>query len=281
MSVSPRWVCLMYHDVSAGPLGVTGGSEYFSVSTEAFGRQLRSIEELGLRGRSIADVLASGSGPVVAISFDDGDLGQATRAFPALVARGMTATFFITTGWVGRPGYVSWAQLRDMHQAGMSIQSHTHSHPFLSELDAEALRDELRRSRALLNEELEQETSMIALPGGDAPRRHLRWLLAEEGYSVVATSRWGVNAPTGEDGVHYIRRCTVRGEGSAAAFVAIATGDRWVSMKKNARESAQAFIRASIGPTRYARWRRRALDAAGAPAAPRTPGRPDDREKRV
>ena len=121
----------MYHDVGSHRVGMTGGTAYFAVHHSTFVRQLTIIQELGLRGCSIAETMADPAGRV-AISFDDGDAGQAAYAFPALRAAGMTATFFVTTSWVGSAGYVTWDQLREMRAAGMSIQSHTHSHPFLS-----------------------------------------------------------------------------------------------------------------------------------------------------
>jgi peptidoglycan/xylan/chitin deacetylase (PgdA/CDA1 family) len=259
--VARPWVCLVYHDVTpAAPLAA-GGPEYFAVSAETFGRELDLIRDAGLRGCSIADALARPDN-AVAITFDDGDLGQADRAFPALAKRGMTATFFVTTGWMGKPKYASWDQLREMKAAGMSIQSHTHSHPFLSELDAAKLRDELRRSREILDEQLGQQTTMIAFPGGDAPRSELRGMLQEEGYSVIGTSRWGTNRRPPAAGPWHIRRCTVRGAPADADFRAIITADVWLGLRKRARERALAMLRASLGPSRYARWRRGFLDRA-------------------
>ena len=256
------WTCLIYHDVIAGTPGLTGGRDYFSVSAGTFARQLDIIAELGLRGCSIADAIAAPD-RAVAISFDDGDLGQATRAFPALAARGMTATFFVTTSWMGRPEYASWSQLREMKAAGMSIQSHTHTHPFLSELPRDRLRDELRTSRDILDRELNQRTTMLAYPGGDPPRSGLRALLREEGYEVIGTSRWGRNRVAAGDAPRTIRRCTVRGGLDEALFVATVTGSQWLALKKQARERVLAFIRSSLGPSRYARWRRSLLNVAG------------------
>jgi peptidoglycan/xylan/chitin deacetylase (PgdA/CDA1 family) len=253
----------MYHDVSEARVGLTGGASYFSVTRASFDAQLSALRDGGLQGCSLADLRSGTVSRPIAITFDDGDLGQATRAFPALVAHGMSATFFVTTSWIGRPRYASWEQLREMSAAGMSIQSHTHTHPFLSELGRDALHDELRRSRDLLDERLEQRTSMLALPGGDAPRRDLRTLLLEEGYTVIATSRWGINRGpvTGEPLA--VRRCTIRGELTPQAFAAIARGDRWLAFQKCGREVVLATIRSSLGPTRYARWRRRLLNVAG------------------
>ncbi|MGH7677859.1 MAG: polysaccharide deacetylase family protein [Gemmatimonadaceae bacterium] len=262
MSGVRPWIALIYHDVTPHAPAVTGGRDFFSVSAASFDRQLAIIQELGLRGRSIADALAQPA-ETVAITFDDGDLGQAVRAFPALAARNMTATFFVTTSWVGTASYASWDQLREMRAAGMSIQSHTHTHPFLSELDGARLRDELRRSREILDEQLQQRTTMIAFPGGDAPRPELRSLLAETGYEVVGTSRWGRNGSTARARPLYVKRCTVRGAPSDAAFAAIVTGNRWLNLKKQTRERVLAFLRASLGPSRYARWRRSVLNAAG------------------
>ena len=252
------WICLIYHEVTEHEPRV-GGADFFSVSASTFARQLSLIAGLGLRGCSIAQAITDPR-RAVAISFDDGDIGQAERAFPALAARGMTATFFVTTSWVGTPRYASWHQLREMAAAGMSIQSHTHTHPFLSELDEHRLRDELCRSRDLLDEQLQQRTTMIAFPGGDAPRPALRHVLAEEGYDVVGTSRWGRNPARGGGRPWYVKRCTVRGAPPDAHFSAIVTGDRVLSLKKQTRERVLAFLRSSLGPSRYARWRRRFLD---------------------
>jgi peptidoglycan/xylan/chitin deacetylase (PgdA/CDA1 family) len=264
LTVRP-WVCLIYHDVTEGA-PAAGGRGYFAVSAASFARQLDLIRDTGLRGCSIARALEQPAG-ALAISFDDGDLGQAVRAFPALAARGMTATFFVTTSWMGTPGYASWAQLREMRAAGMSIQSHTHTHPFLSELDASRLRDELRRSRETLDEQLEQRTTMIAFPGGDAPRPALRHLLADEGYEFVATSRWGRNKPGATPLPRYLNRCTVRGAPPDTLFLDTIRGDRWLSLRKQARERTLAFLRSSLGPTRYASWRRQLLDARRARAS--------------
>jgi peptidoglycan/xylan/chitin deacetylase (PgdA/CDA1 family) len=252
----------MYHEIRTADQG-HGSTDYFAVPLPAFERQLQLLRSAGLGGASIEDVL-HGRGGSVAISFDDGEISQALHAFPALARMGMTATFFITTGWVGTARYASWDQLREMKAAGMSIQSHTHSHPFLSELSREQVRDELRRSRELLDERLGQRTTMLAFPGGDAPRDEHRDLLAASGYEVVATSRWGRNRGAERGAPRYVARCTMRGASADAAFLAVARGDQWLHLKRRTRERILAFLRASLGPTRYATLRRQLLDRGGA-----------------
>ena len=257
------WVCLLYHDVSDGPVHESVGRRHFSVPAHAFEQQLDWLRERGYQGCSIERALQWPGEKRIAISFDDGEAGQYERAVPALLERGMTATFLIPTSWVGRPGFVTWKQLREMKAAGMSIQSHTHSHPFLSELERNALIDELRTAKAELDRWLSQTTNQLAFPGGDPPRRSLLHLLKETGYEVAATSEWGRNqdGPAPRGGVKYIRRCTIRGAPMRETFERILAGDRWMTYRRWARDSVLRTVRTSLGPHRYARWRRRVLGA--------------------
>ena len=256
------WACLMYHDVTPDSNIKGGSGDYFSVTRATFDEQLEQVISLGYRCRSIEELVDDpASRRDVACSFDDGNLGQFERAVPALIAHGMTATFFVTTKWVGTPGYVSWEGLREMKTAGMSIQSHTRSHPFLSELGPEALREELRSSREELDAQLGQVTTSLALPGGDSPRSGLQPILREVGYRIIATSRWGINAPRPSPTSQvWVKRCTVRGSMPPADFRAIVEGDRWLSLQKAMREGALRVLRQSLGPTRYAKFRRGFLD---------------------
>lgn len=259
------WVCLMYHDVLPGRAVVSGGKEYFAVPAGAFARQLDAIRTLGLTGCSL-EVFLSDPGPGrVVLTFDDGDAGQYGHAFAALTDRGFSATFFVTTGWVGGRGFATWAQLREMREAGMSIQSHTRTHPFLSQLDDRQLRAELAGARQDLGEHLGQESDQLSLPGGDWPRRQLRHLISEAGYRVVATSRWGGNrmAVARPRLPLVVRRCTVRGEPSDAVFARIVLGDPWLAATRQTRDLLLGSTRALLGPPRYARWRRGVLGALG------------------
>ena len=60
---------------------------------------------------------------------------------------GLTATFFVITGRVGDAGQMDWDMLSEMAAAGMSIQSHTVSHPDLRTVSDSRLASELVDSR--------------------------------------------------------------------------------------------------------------------------------------
>jgi peptidoglycan/xylan/chitin deacetylase (PgdA/CDA1 family) len=65
---------------------------------------------------------------------------------------------------------LSWSQLREMQHGGMEIGSHTRSHPVLSQLDDDEIRDEITESLDVLEKELGQRPTLFAYPyggGGD------------------------------------------------------------------------------------------------------------------
>ena len=95
------WVSLMYHDIGfrsgpARPIAV-GDDPTFTVTPDRFVAQLDLLAALGFSGVSLNRALAGGVADPVAITFDDGNIGQVEHGVQALVARGMTATFFVTT----------------------------------------------------------------------------------------------------------------------------------------------------------------------------------------
>ena len=170
----------------------------------------------------------------------------------------MTATFYVTTDWVGTPGFVTWDHLWEMKAAGMSIQSHTCTHPFLSEQSAGNLLVELQESKRMIDRELDQDTSEIAFPGGDAPARGLRYVIGVAGYRVSVGTRWGNNRDGRMSG--FIRRCTVRGELDADWANRVVSGDPWLAASWLMKEATLRRLRSTLGASRYARWRRKFLD---------------------
>src|ERR1017187_5607160 len=64
----------------------------------------------------------------ICLTFDDSNESDLTIALPALQARGMEAHFFLVAGRIGRPGYLSPAQVRALVSAGMAMGNHGMHH---------------------------------------------------------------------------------------------------------------------------------------------------------
>jgi len=67
------------------------------------------------------------SKPIV-LTFDDTDLDQYTIAAPEMKKYGFKGAFFVMTVSLGRPNYMSKAQVKDLSDQGQDIGSHTWDH---------------------------------------------------------------------------------------------------------------------------------------------------------
>lgn len=128
----------------------------------------------------------------VEITFDDGNLSDATVGLPTLQSNGLRATFFICTGRIGQPGYLAASQLQDLLDAGMTIGTHGHDHVDLRHVDDKDLAIEATASRDRLESLIQRPVTQFALPFGSYDRRVLRAL---SGYAEVFTSDGGYASP--------------------------------------------------------------------------------------
>ena len=199
---------LLYHAVTTTP-----GSSIapFTVTPQEFERQLDAVLGAGLTPMTFGELVArerGGGGPdrPVVITFDDGYADFAEYALPALTARSLLSTLFLTTGWLEggksrEPGptdaMLSWSQLPELLECGVELGAHSHSHPQMDTLTGAALRDELVRPRAELEEALEREVDLVAYPHGyNGPR--VRRAARAAGYRAAAAVRNALHPP-GED----------------------------------------------------------------------------------
>lgn len=68
---------------------------------------------------------------LVVLTFDDSVASQATFVAPLLKKHGFGATFFITEGFEfsrDKEHYMTWAQIKALHDAGFEIGNHTRKH---------------------------------------------------------------------------------------------------------------------------------------------------------
>jgi len=111
------------------------------------------------RSAAFAPVLTHGSGPVVALTFDDGPTrGITDRLLDVLAREHVPATFFV----VGRAARREPALLRRMAAGGHEIEDHSDTHPHLNAL----------LSPGALDAEIGGADEAIAAATG----RHARWL---------------------------------------------------------------------------------------------------------
>ena len=159
---SLRVPILVYHNIqsSADARGVRGAD--LTMRPEVFAAQMQYLKEHGIPVVSFTALVEALEGKrtlppkAVVITFDDGRLNQYTNAIPVLKKLGFTATFFPFTHAMDRnPRYFTWAQFKELQQAGHTIGSHTSLHVRVDKMkDAKQMHTEVTGSREQLQAKL-------------------------------------------------------------------------------------------------------------------------------
>jgi peptidoglycan/xylan/chitin deacetylase (PgdA/CDA1 family) len=142
------------------------------------------------RPEFLAALDAIGGRDATTISFDDGNASDLAIALPALLERGLVATFFVVAERVGAVGYLNSADLCALREAGMRIGLHGRRHrPWRGLSDAE-LDDEIVGARRTLEAEIGSPLATAACPFGSYDRRVLA-RLRKAGFERVFSSDGG------------------------------------------------------------------------------------------
>lgn len=185
---------LLYHDI------VSTGSRTcaYALTATAFDRQLRHMHARGGPTKTVDETYdQTVRGTFVTnpasfmITFDDCYRCFADSVLNTLKEIGLKASFFITTGCIGRSsGHLRVSDIRSLASTGMSIQSHTHSHPFLDELTPALIRRELETSKGKIEDIIRKPVSFFSCPGGRYNQSVID-IARKIGYKGVFTSRPG------------------------------------------------------------------------------------------
>lgn len=165
---------LMYHYVSSLPPDADDIRRELTITPDLFRAHLAYLKEQGYSTISFYDLdaaLLTGSPlpsrPVI-LTFDDGYIDHYVNVLPALRDYGFTGTFFIITALAdaNRGDYLNWAQIREMADAGMSMESHTKNHVDLRGRDYDFLVYELLGSLESLAAYTGQTSHILSYPVG-------------------------------------------------------------------------------------------------------------------
>lgn len=261
-SSSPRrddasTVALMYHALATGDVDASGSADpHYRLAADEFRAQLGLFRAHAGGAASVRRWLDGACAGAVLVTFDDGHASDYHAAFPLLAEAGASADFFVNPERVGTPGYATWAQLREMADAGQSIQSHGYRHRYFTEFAPAELAEELRRARLVIEERIGHRVTLLAPPGGRMPSG-LAALARECGYERVLSSQPGR--------LHAGNTDVVLPRLAVTADVAPATLRRWVEGaatdigRARLRYATLGFAKRVLGDRRYERLRARLL----------------------
>lgn len=228
----PLITVLCYHHVDCAVK-----TEY-SVTSAQLSEQIDALKAAGfsfIDSRALEDFYVQGKPiPVKSalITFDDGNYDVFRSGYPLLKKRGIPFTFFVYPKAVNE-GHakhgVDWADLRVMADNGVTIGSHTMSHPFLTKPPETVttreeydvwLENEIAKSRAEIETQLKRPVTEIAIPFG-AFDAYIRQKAIEAGYTMAFNVN-GVNSDVRADRWN-MNRIIVKASMSIKQFLELAT----------------------------------------------------------
>lgn len=178
----------------------------FTISRETFDRQMAYLSAAGYRVIPLSQVADYLTGKrrslppnAVVLTIDDGWRSTYTEFFPITRRYGFTFTAFVYPKFVGMGRYaVTWEQLREMADAGVEIESHALSHPFLARTRgqfssaryAQWLAHELIDSKKIIEQHTGKPVRSLAYPYGDFDSAVVAQTRAA-GYDAAVTATFG------------------------------------------------------------------------------------------
>jgi peptidoglycan/xylan/chitin deacetylase (PgdA/CDA1 family) len=212
---SVRVPILVYHIVRPAYNSDTQDVVAMRVTPEAFDGEMAHLAAAGYHVIPLSALeayFASGTPlptkPVV-LTLDDAWESQYVYAFPVLKKYGYTATFFVPSGFPGNKSFMTWDQVRTLLSAGMTVGSHSATHPYLTRITSTStLEAEIVGSKEKLEAELHEPIREFNYPFG-AYTPQIVALVKAAGYIAARTDSYGftqsadsifmlsgINAPT-------------------------------------------------------------------------------------
>ena len=189
---------LTYHRVA--PLSAAGEPD-LKVDPANFAAELQALHAAGyhtIHQAQLFDALYHGSPlppkPII-ISVDDGYVDDVRTILPDLQRWHMVATFFVITGRMQLPGFLSAHQIRELDRAGMDVGDHTAHHLDLRRLTPQELRSEIAGSKHVLEAVLGHPVYYFAYPFGTFDTTVVGAVRAA-GFTLAYTTAGGITEST-------------------------------------------------------------------------------------
>jgi peptidoglycan/xylan/chitin deacetylase (PgdA/CDA1 family) len=261
--VMPR--VLTYHDVVEADFDTSGfpggGPAHYKLPRDEFTRHLDAIAATSVSPILLPEFRASDASETEAllITFDDGGVSAANVIADALEQHGWRGHFFIVTDYIGRHGFMTAAQVRDLAHRGHIIGTHSCSHPArMSACPPQKLLDEWQRSREILSDILETPVTAGSVPGGYYSH-NVAVAAAASGLTDLFTSEPSTHVTT-VNGLHVYGRFSVHRHTPISRVAAIASGRRFALLREAVVWNLKKVLKVTGGKT-YLKLRKLVLNS--------------------
>jgi peptidoglycan/xylan/chitin deacetylase (PgdA/CDA1 family) len=186
-------VLIMYHRFGEDSLPST------NIRIEQFEAQIEVLASGGYSVLPLPDIIAAlrTGAPLpdktIGITIDDANSSVYEQAWPRLKAAGFPFTVFVSTDPVdaGVHGVMSWDQLRELADSGVTIGHHSASHAHMAGRDEALNTADIAKASERFRAELGRTPELFAYPYGEYSRA-LQELIADQGFTAAFGQHSGV-----------------------------------------------------------------------------------------
>jgi peptidoglycan/xylan/chitin deacetylase (PgdA/CDA1 family) len=221
---------------------------FYAISEVVFGNNLKYLREQNFKTVLLEEFLdgsTEADQQSVILTFDDGQISDFEIALPLLVRYGFRAVFFICVEFIGKDGYMNWAEINALAAAGMSIQCHGLLHRDYSLLPQDEAMHELLAAKRCLQRNLGREIAYLALPGGFASASAYAAGLAA-GFQAICNSEQAIASTE-----RILKRFVLRRGTSQAEFEGLVDQDWKQLWASSIVRASTAALKSAIGGERY------------------------------
>lgn len=158
---------------------IDNSGSLLSYSPEALASLLDALHRSNLPVLGLGDLLQAETEKGIAFTFDDGMRSVYKEGLPVLRDYAAPAHLYLTTSAVGKtnrwstqPGsapvfdMLTWDEIEQLHGSGIFIESHTHTHADMRELDSVEMEQECEISDELIEKRVGRRPQYFAYPYG-------------------------------------------------------------------------------------------------------------------
>ena len=256
-----KTIILMYHSIVEDG---KKGKDFYCLPLNKFKEQMGRVKEV--TGSSVSQVtsidqilskdkagqLRSREHIDIVITFDDGHISNYQYAYPLLKDFGFRAFFFIIVSRVGKNGYMSWQQLRELKTAGFQIGSHGMTHRIFTRLSDQEIEGEVKDSKKILEDNLNAAVQSLSIPRGFYNERIVQ-KAKESGYKKIFTSDLGIM--NGNLDLFRLNRIPIKSSLSLNRFTRILKGK--IMLKENLQDLFKKTAMSLVGVGNYEKMTKR------------------------
>lgn len=215
---------LMYHHIQEPPPGSGEMRRDLSVAPKDFEAQLHYLKQEGYESITLNDLalyLTVGKPlppkPVI-LTFDDGYTDAYTHAFPLLKRYSFVGTFFLISAPIdaNNADFLSWAEVEEMHAAGMKFEPHSYDHPDMRNRGFDFVVFQVLAPREAIEARTGETCRFFAYPSGRYDQFVIDVLRSAYFWGAVLTEQGATHTA---DDLFTLRRVRVHGGDDLDAFV--------------------------------------------------------------